>query len=114
MAALLLALLFRIFSQGLGDAGRAELEGEALLVAQSTLDAFGWTGALPEATAIDRREGRFRVRTSVTPYSGPIDADLQKLYVAPYEIVVLVTWPEGPRERSVSLRTIRLATRASK
>jgi len=32
--------------------------------------------------------------------------------VAAYDVVVTVAWPEGGRERSVSLRTLRLGQRS--
>jgi general secretion pathway protein I len=106
IATILLAALLRGFSSGMSSSKRTEAYSEALIIADSTLEAFAAGGPVAEGESGDRDDGRFRVATSVHRY-GTAAADGQ--YLVPYEMLVTVSWLEGPRRQSVALRSLRLA-----
>lgn len=85
---------------------RTEAYGEALIIADSALEAFGSGRPLVEGDSGDRVDGRFRVATSVHRYGS---AEAEGQYLVPYEVLVTVSWLEGPRRQSVALRSLRLA-----
>ncbi len=104
VATLLLGALYQVFSTGLRSSASAEHYADAVLLAESGLDALvGTAVAVGETTD---RFGIFERRTNIRarPDLGPSDAQLA---VAPYEIEVRVAWREGVRERAVLLSTVR-------
>jgi general secretion pathway protein I len=108
IAALLLLPLLRGFSTGLAATTRSGGLTEATLIAQSTLEAVGGEAPLDKVTDLERQEDRYRVTARVRRYSGPEFANDATLPVAPYEIRVTVDWPEGSKNQSVEIRTLRL------
>ncbi|HEY1505074.1 MAG TPA: prepilin-type N-terminal cleavage/methylation domain-containing protein [Stellaceae bacterium] len=107
IAALLLLPLLRGFSTGLTATTRSGGLTEATLIAQSTLESVGAQVPL-EAQDIDRQDGLYHVSARVHRYTGPESADGASLPIAPYEVTVTVDWPEGGKNQSVAVRTLRL------
>jgi hypothetical protein len=102
----MLAALLRGFSSGMSSSKRTEAYSEALIIADSTLEAFAAGGAIVEGESDDRDDGRFRVATSVHRYGA---AATNGQYLVPFEMLVTVSWLEEPRQQSVALRSLRLA-----
>jgi type II secretory pathway pseudopilin PulG len=105
IATILLAALLRGFSGGVSSSKRTQTYAEALIIAESTIEAFQTGGALAGGDD-ERDDGRFRVTTSIRRY-GTASAEGQ--YLVPYEMLVTVSWLEGPRRQSIALRSLRLA-----
>jgi general secretion pathway protein I len=104
VAVLLLGALYSLFSTGLRASAGAEHYADAVLFAESGLDALAGTPiAVGETTD---RFGIYRRTTSIRPRPdlGPSD---DQMMLEPYEIQVRVAWREGVRERAVLLSTLR-------
>jgi general secretion pathway protein I len=108
IATLLLSVLLAAFGGGVAGSRHAEIRAEAIQLAQSTLDAVGVLDVLKEGERFDRAVDRFHVAVVVERYAGPGTPGTRGIYVAPYDVAVQVSWPEGGRRESVSLRTLRL------
>jgi prepilin-type N-terminal cleavage/methylation domain-containing protein len=108
IAAVLLLPLLQSFSTGIGAATRSEAATEATLIAQSALEGIGDSVVLGDGASIDRQEGRYHISALVRRYEGGGGPAGPILTVAPYEVSVTVDWQEGPRTRSLTLRTLRL------
>ena len=108
VATLLLGALYQVFSTGLRAGASAEHYADAVLFAESGLDALvGTAVAVGETTD---RFGIYQRRTNIRarPDLGPAD---EQMAIVPYEIEVRVAWREGVRERAVLLSTIRTGPR---
>ncbi len=104
IATLMLGALYEVFSTGLRSSASAEHYANAVLFAESGLDALTGTPiALGETTD---RFGIYRRTTNIRPRPDLGPADDQTALV-PYEIEVRVAWREGVRERAVLLSTLR-------
>lgn len=107
VAALLLGALYQAFSTGLRSSAAARNSDDAVLLAESGLDALSATTiSVGETTD---RIGRFTRRTSVR--ARPDLATDAEVAVIPYQIDVEVAWRDGIRERTVSLSTLRAGPR---
>ena len=108
IAAVLLLPLLRSYSFGVAGATRTDAFTAATLLAQSTLETFGPGTALADGGGVDQQEGRYHVAVTVERYEGDGSLPPSPLIAIPYEVAVTVSWPDGARERSVTLRTLRL------
>lgn len=103
VAALLLGAIYEIFSSGMRAAALGQRMSEALLLAQSSLDAVSGVPVAPGQTTeqIDsyERVTDVQARPDLLPASAQIS-------VIPYEIIVQVTWQDGVRQRAVALSTL--------
>lgn len=104
VATLLLGALYQVFSTGLRSGVAAENLSDAVLLAQSALDA---TAGIPpaEGETDDRIDGyerhtSIRLRPDLSP-------DPSKTALQLYQVEVTVRWRDGRRERHVSLVTLR-------
>jgi hypothetical protein len=104
----LLFVLQRIFTGGIGRDRHTSSYGEATLLAESILESAGADIPLAPGTHVAQRIGRFDVDTSVAPYEVADNPAAQALSMVPYEIRVTLSWREGGRPQSLSLRTLRL------
>ena len=105
VAIVVLGALYDIYATGLRSGTSSERYSNAILLAESGLDALA-AGPLAPVDTSDRigvYERRISVRLRPDLASAPAP-----LAVFPYEIEVLVAWREGVRERMVSLSTVRL------
>ena len=104
---LLVLPLMRSFSSGLLVRTRSDVLTEATMIAEEELETVAANRAVIGESSSDRVEGRYSVHTSTAPYALGILED--GLPLQPYEIRVTVSWPEGARNRAVTLRALRLA-----
>lgn len=108
IAALLLGALFELFSTGLRSSLTATNYDDAVLIAESAIDALSATPLAVGET--ENHLGRFDRVTTVR--QSPEFLPTQALSVPMiYEISVRVTWHEGVRQRSISLSTLRAGPR---
>jgi general secretion pathway protein I len=108
VAILVLGVVYRSFSTGLGSASAAEDYSRAVLLAESGLELFGTAEALVSGDRDELIDGRFERRASIRLRPDLMPAASAKPDLVPYEIEVSVTWRPGRRPRSISLSTIRL------
>jgi prepilin-type N-terminal cleavage/methylation domain-containing protein len=106
IASVVLTGVMRLFSTSLAGASRADAYAQATLLAQSKLEAMGGT-ILTTVSDAEGSEGSFRWRSSIHRYGDPT-AGLGASYLLPYEVAVSVSWIETGRERSLTLRSLRL------
>lgn len=103
VAALVLGVLYRVYSGGLQASLAGRRYSDAVLLAQSALDE---TAAIPapgdDTVGIYRRRWTVESRADLLP-SGT------KLQATPYDVTVTVSWNEGTHRREVSLSALRLA-----
>ena len=111
IAAVLLVALLRSFGAGLAGGTRADNYTVATTLAESALEALGTSEKLSDGFRSERAVGPYEVVSSARYYPAPSGIDPAKLYVVPYDVAVTVSWRQGPRAQSVTLRTIRLALR---
>ena len=107
IAGLLLIPLFHVFSANINRSAQADASIEATLIAESMLETLGARLPLAPGESV-ADEDRFAIVASVQPYTGA-NAPPADRYVIPYELSVNVSWQEGRRKRSITLRTVRLA-----
>jgi type II secretory pathway pseudopilin PulG len=105
VAILVLGALYDVYATGLRSSTSSERYSNAVLLAESGLDALA-AGPLAPTDTTDRIGGYER-RISVRLRPDLASAQAQ-LVVFPYEVEVHVAWREGMRERTVSLSTLRL------
>lgn len=108
VATLLLGALYQIFSGGLRSASVAAEYSNAILLAESALEAFGVEERLVAREAHDRVDRKYERHVVVRPRPDLLADDMISPALAPYEVEVSVTWRSGRQPRSVSLSTIRL------
>ncbi len=108
IVALLLLPLLRSFSTGLASTSRADAVDGATLVAQSTLESLTPDAEAARLVDVDRQDGAYHITGRISPYTGDGVPNGPNLPLSPYQISVTVSWPEGPRTRSIALNTIRL------
>ncbi|MDB5407651.1 MAG: ral secretion pathway protein [Rhodospirillales bacterium] len=106
IAVVLLGAIYDIYSTGIRAATVATRYGNAVSMAQSTLESLTNVPLSPGDTAdrigIFERETTVRARPDLVPEGS-------QLALMPYEIMVRVAWREGLRRRAVSLSTVRLS-----
>jgi general secretion pathway protein I len=104
VAVLLLGALYQVFATGLRAGSAAENLSDAVLLAQSALDATAGVAVVAGETS--DRIGDYERRTVIRPR--PDLGTGGGSGVMPYEIAVTVEWPARGGKRSVELRTLRL------
>ncbi len=110
VAALLLGGLYEVFAGGVRVANATRRTSEALLLAQSALEAMA--GAPASAGQTNEQIGQFQRVTDITPRPDLLPPTAQA-DVVPYEVVVRVVWREGVRPRGVTLSTMWLAPKSA-
>jgi general secretion pathway protein I len=105
VAALMLAGIYEVFSRGVRATVVGRRATEALMLAQSSLDATTGVPVAPGQTT--ETIGDFERSIDVRPRPDLLPPNTQ-VAVTPYEIVVRVAWRDGVRPRDVSLSTISL------
>jgi hypothetical protein len=106
ITAILLVPLIRNFSANINRGAAADSAIEATLIAESMIETLGARMPLSPGESI-ADEGRFAVAVSVQPFVSENGASAGR-YVIPYEFSVSVSWKDGRRSQSVTLRTVRL------
>jgi len=110
VAALLLGALYEVFSGGMTAANASRRTSEALMLAQSGLEAMA--GAPAPAGETNEQIGAYQRVTDVQPRPDLLPATAQADLV-PYEVTVRVVWREGVRPRQIKLSTIWAAPRSA-
>jgi general secretion pathway protein I len=108
IATLLLSVLLAAFAGGVSGSRDAAIRAEAIQLAQSTLEAMGAVDVIKDGERFDRAEGRYHITVSIQRYTEADTPSPQGTYVAPYDVAVEVSWLNGGRRQSVSLRTLRI------
>ncbi len=108
VAALLLAALYQVFSMGLRSSASAENYANAVMLAESGLDALAGT-SLAIGQTTDRISGY--ERTTIIRSRPELEPGSTQAALKLYEIEVRVAWRDGVRERSVSLSTLKVGPR---
>jgi hypothetical protein len=109
IAAILLVPLIYNFSTSINRGSTADSTIEATMIAESMIETLGARLPLSPGESV-ADEGRFTVAASVEPYVG--ESGTSARYVIPYELAVSVSWKDGRRPRSVTIRSVRLAAAA--
>jgi hypothetical protein len=109
ITALLLVPLIYNFSANIDRGSTADSTIEATLIAESMIETLGARLPLSPGESV-ADEGRFTVAASVQPYVGESGSSAR--YVIPYELAVSVSWKDGRRPHSVTVRSVRLAASA--
>lgn len=107
--ALILGVLFEIFSVGLRRTQMAADFSRAVLLGESRLATVGVEEPLAEGTSSGAFDDNYRWQAIVAPY--PVATDTLGApvpSVLPYTVTVEVTWGDPAHERSVALTTVRL------
>jgi general secretion pathway protein I len=110
IAALVLSALYQTFSTGLRSSIGTDNYVNAVLIAESGLDALSATAIAVGETS--ERVGGYQRQTSVRPRPDlmPAQEDAPTALML-YEIEVRVAWRDGVRERALSLSTLRVGPR---
>jgi general secretion pathway protein I len=113
ITALILGAMYQLFSTGVRSSTAAGSYGEAVMIAESTLDTFGTVRPLVPEEVRDVVGGRFARLTMVRPRPDLVETAGGDATIAAapmlYQIDIEVTWAEARRTRSVSLTTLRVA-----
>ena len=106
--ALALTVLLRIFSSGLRNVGIASDYAEAVLIGESRLATAGIdAGLAPGETSGVEGDG-FHWTRRVTKYEPAVDYATHVNGTRAYFVTVTVTWPNGDKQRSIDLSTVKL------
>jgi general secretion pathway protein I len=103
VAALVMGVLYRVYSSGLQASLVGQRYSDAVLLAQSALDE-ATAPPLPagDTVGIYHRSWMVQSRTDLLPAGTQLQA-------TPYDVSVTVSWDEGTHRREVSLSALRLA-----
>jgi len=107
IAALVLGVLYRVYSTGLQATLAGQRYSNAVLLAQSTLEEL--SAVRPDAT--DDTVGLYHRSWDIVNRPDLMPAGSQ-MQAAPYEITVTIAWREGAHQREISLSTLRLGALA--
>ena len=106
--ALALTVLLRIFSSGVRSVGVASAYAQAVLIGESRLATAGIDeGLAPGETSGVEGDG-FHWTRRVTTYEPSVEYATHVKGTRAYFVTVTVTWPNGEKERSINLSTVKL------
>jgi general secretion pathway protein I len=108
VAALVLGAIYAIFSNGLRSSLVAQHRRDALLLAESSIDAL--TGVPVGADDTDDRVGSYERHVQIRE-RGDLVSPNARIDVLPYEVQVRISWRDGAVPRFVSLSTLWLGPR---
>jgi general secretion pathway protein I len=106
--ALALTVLLRIFSSGLRNVGVASDYAQAVLIGESRLATAGIDEALAPGETSGMEGDGFHWIRRVTRYEPAVDYTTHVNGTHAYFVTVTVTWPNGDKERSIDLSTVKL------
>ena len=106
--ALALTVLLRIFSSGVRNVSVASAYAQAVLIGESRLATAGIDeGLAPGETSGVEGDG-FHWTRRVTTYEPSVEYATHVKGTRAYFVTVTVTWPNGEKERSINLSTVKL------
>lgn len=106
--ALALTVLLRIFSGGVRNVGVASGYAEAVLIGESRLATAGIDETLAPGETSGVEGDGFHWTRRVTRYEPAVNYATQVKGTRAYFVTVTVTWPNGDKERSIDLSTVKL------
>ena len=106
--ALALTVLLRIFSGGVRNIGVTSDYAEAVLIGESRLATAGIDAALAPGETSGVEGENFHWTRRVTRYEPAVDYSTRVQGTHAYFVTVTVTWPNGDKERSINLSTVKL------
>jgi len=107
VAAILLVVLSRALGLGVMGSARVKSAEEAAILAESALDPLGVVTPLKDGDVADLDDGAYHLHVTVDRYADPNVVRAQG-YVALYRLRATVLWRDGPRQRALTLSTLRL------
>ncbi|HUB96165.1 MAG TPA: type II secretion system protein [Stellaceae bacterium] len=108
VAAILMVVLSRALGLGVVATARVKSQGDAVLIAESTLDSMGTVTPLKDGDTADLDEGGYHIHATVDRYVDPARPTSHG-YLALYRVRATVMWREARQRRSLTLTTLRLA-----
>lgn len=108
VAALVLTAAFELLSRNVGGLERIDDTTRATLAAEAELAAVGISDPLAAGSRDEELPGGLVRRTEIQPVFTATDGDLR---VPLYRVQVTVFWKRGLGTRSLSLESLRLASR---
>lgn len=106
--ALALTVLLRIFSGGVRNIGVTSDYAEAVLIGESRLATAGIDETLAPGETSGVEGDTFHWTRRVTRYEPAVDYTTRVKGTHAYFVTVTVTWPNGDKERSIDLSTVKL------
>ena len=106
--ALALTVLLRIFSGGVRNIGVTSDYAEAVLIGESRLATAGIDETLAPGETSGVEGDGFHWTRRVTRYEPAVNYATQVKGTRAYFVTVTVTWPNGDKERSIDLSTVKL------
>jgi len=107
--AMSLTVLLRIFSGGLRSVSVSSDYAEAVMIAETQLAAAGLDERLVTGETSGVAGDRFQWSREVTEYEPFPEYVAATQDISAYHVTVTVTWPNGMRQRSIDLGTVKLA-----
>jgi general secretion pathway protein I len=105
------AVLFEGFSVGFRNARTADDFTQAVLIAQSKLAPTGVAEPLSAGVSSGEELDKYAWTVRVDPVEVALDDSATPSQLQPFLVAVDVVWSDGGTERTVSLSTLRLATK---
>lgn len=106
--ALALTVLLRIFSGGVRSIGVTSDYAEAVLIGESRLATAGIDDTLAPGETSGVEGDGFHWTRRVTRYEPAVNYATHVEGTRAYLVTVTVTWPNGDKERSIDLSTVKL------
>ena len=106
--AMALTVLLRIFSGGVRNIGVTSDYAEAVLIGESRLATAGIDETLAPGETSGVEGDGFHWTRRVTRYEPAVDYTTRVKGTHAYFVTVTVTWPNGDKERSIDLSTVKL------
>jgi len=106
--ALALTVLLRIFSNGVRSVAVSSDYAKAVLIGESRLATAGIDELLApgETSGVDGKE--FHWTRRVVDYQPAVNYSTYVKGTRAYHVTVTVTWPNGDKQRSIDLSTVKL------
>jgi general secretion pathway protein I len=118
LMALIIGVLLRVFSGGLQGISLAEDYARATSIAESAMARVGADIELKAGSKSGEVDDRYRWNVELRPYEPPVElqpgmtAAPNTLPVVMWEVIADVSWSEYGKDRSVSLRSLRVGPRS--
>jgi len=106
--ALALTVLLRIFASGVRNVSVSSQYAQAVLIGESRLATAGVDAMLAPGETSGVEGDDFHWTRRVVTYEPAVDYSTYVKGTRAYHVTVTVTWPNGVRERSIDLSTVKL------
>lgn len=106
--AMALTVLLRIFASGVRNVSVSAQYAQAVLIGESRLATAGIDAMLAPGETSGVEGDDFHWTRRVVNYEPAVDYSTYVKSTRAYYVTVTVTWPNGDRERSIDLSTVKL------